>query len=114
VVFGLVSRLFSALLPVGLLWITKLIIDSINTAVHTPPAGEARILVAGGRRIFAGCPKQHPPANDRLLRSLWRKYTRHVSIRVMNQAASLDLIAYEDPVFYDRLERARCRQRTGW
>src|ERR1700694_1894452 len=25
----------------------------------------------------------------------------------MNHAASLDLIAYEDPVFYDRLERAR-------
>ena len=35
------------------------------------------------------------------------KYTRYVSIRVMNHAASLDLIAYEDPVFYDRLERAR-------
>jgi ATP-binding cassette subfamily B protein len=35
------------------------------------------------------------------------KYTRHVSIRVMNHAAGLDLIAYEDPVFYDRLERAR-------
>ena len=35
------------------------------------------------------------------------KYTRHVSIRVMNHAASLDLLAYEDPVFYDRLERAR-------
>src|SRR4029077_5600745 len=35
------------------------------------------------------------------------KYTRPVSIRVMNHAAGLDLIAYEDPVFYDRLERAR-------
>jgi ATP-binding cassette subfamily B protein len=35
------------------------------------------------------------------------KYTRHASIRVMNQAAGLDLLAYEDPVFYDRLERAR-------
>src|SRR5207244_3560089 len=35
------------------------------------------------------------------------KYTRHVSIRVMNHAAGLDLQAYEDPVFYDRLERAR-------
>jgi ATP-binding cassette subfamily B protein len=35
------------------------------------------------------------------------KYTRHVSIRVMKHAASLDLSAYEDPVFYDRLERAR-------
>ena len=35
------------------------------------------------------------------------KYTRHVSIQVMKHAAELDLIAYEDPVFYDRLERAR-------
>ncbi len=35
------------------------------------------------------------------------KYTRHVSIEVMKHAAELDLIAYEDPVFYDRLERAR-------
>src|SRR4029077_4030879 len=35
------------------------------------------------------------------------KYTRHISIQVMKHAAELDLIAYEDPVFYDRLERAR-------
>ena len=31
----------------------------------------------------------------------------YISVRVMEHAASLDLIAYEDPVFYDRLERAR-------
>jgi ATP-binding cassette subfamily B protein len=35
------------------------------------------------------------------------KYTRYVSIEVMRHASQLDLIAYEDPVFYDRLERAR-------
>ena len=35
------------------------------------------------------------------------KYTRHVSIEVMKHAADLDLVTYEDPVFYDRLERAR-------
>src|SRR4029079_18919581 len=35
------------------------------------------------------------------------KYTRHVSIQVMKHAAALDLATYEDPVFYDRLERAR-------
>ena len=35
------------------------------------------------------------------------KYTRYVSIEVMRHAAGLDLAAYEDPVFYDRLERAR-------
>jgi len=35
------------------------------------------------------------------------RYTHFVSIRVMRQAAALDLTTYEDPVFYDRLERAR-------
>ncbi len=35
------------------------------------------------------------------------RYTHYVSIRVMDQASKLDLTAYEDPVFYDRLERAR-------
>jgi ATP-binding cassette subfamily B protein len=35
------------------------------------------------------------------------RYTHYVSIRVMDQASKLDLITYEDPIFYDRLERAR-------
>ena len=35
------------------------------------------------------------------------RYTHYVSVRVMRQAAELDLTTYEDPVFYDRLERAR-------
>lgn len=40
-------------------------------------------------------------------RVLADRYTRHVSIQVMEHASSLDLQAYENPVFYDRLERAR-------
>jgi ATP-binding cassette subfamily B protein len=35
------------------------------------------------------------------------RYTRHVSIQVMKHASELDLQSYEDPVYYDRLERAR-------
>lgn len=35
------------------------------------------------------------------------RYTHHVSIKVMRQAAQLDLTTYEDPEYYDRLERAR-------
>ncbi len=35
------------------------------------------------------------------------RFTRHVSIRVMEHASRLDLSSYEDPVFYDKLERAR-------
>ena len=35
------------------------------------------------------------------------RFTRHVSIRVMEHASSLDLVSYEDSGFYDKLERAR-------
>jgi ATP-binding cassette, subfamily B, bacterial len=108
VVFGLISRLFASILPVVLLWITKLIIDRIVHAVsaHQPVAPGFWWLVAAEFGLAV--------ANSVLIRAidysdslLADKYTRHVSIRVMSHAASLDLLAYEDPVFYDRLERAR-------
>jgi ATP-binding cassette, subfamily B, bacterial len=108
VVFGLVSRVFASLMPVGLLWITKMIIDRIVHAVstHQPVARGFWWLVVAEFSLAV--------LNSVLLRTidysdslLGDKYTRYVSIRVMNHAASLDLIAYEDPVFYDRLERAR-------
>jgi ATP-binding cassette, subfamily B, bacterial len=108
VVYGLVARLFASLLPVVLLWITKLIVDGIVHAVSTHQPVQPRLwwLVAAEFVLAV--------LNSILMRSidysdslLADKYTRYVSIRVMDHAASLDLIAYEDPVFYDRLERAR-------
>jgi len=42
------------------------------------------------------------------------RYTHHVSVEVMRKAAALDLTVYEDPVFYDRLERARVQATTVW
>jgi ATP-binding cassette subfamily B protein len=40
------------------------------------------------------------------------RFTNRVSMRLMEQAARLDLASFEDPVFCDLLERAR-RQTTG-
>ena len=108
VIFGLISRLLSSLLPVVLLWITKLIIDGIVHAVssHQPVAHGFWWLVVAefSLAVLNSILVRTIDYSDSLLAD---KYTRHVSIRVMNHAASLDLIAYEDPVFYDRLERAR-------
>jgi ATP-binding cassette, subfamily B, bacterial len=108
VVFGLVSRFFSALLPVALLAITRLIIDDIVFAVSHHQSVQPKLwwLVAAefSLAVLNSVLVRTIDYSDALLAD---KYTRYVSIRVMNHAASLDLLAYEDPVFYDRLERAR-------
>jgi ATP-binding cassette subfamily B protein len=108
VVFGLVSRLLASLLPVALLAITRLIIDRIQyaNATHQPVSHGFWWLVAGefSLAVLTSILARAIDYSDSLLGD---KYTRYVSIRVMNHAAGLDLIAYEDPVFYDRLERAR-------
>jgi ATP-binding cassette, subfamily B, bacterial len=108
VIFGLVARIFASLLPLALLWIPKLIVDAI---VHSRVAGQPvspRLwwLVAAefSLAVLSGILARAIDYSDSLLAD---KYTRHVSIQVMKHAAELDLIAYEDPVFYDRLERAR-------
>ena len=105
---GLVFRLISSLTPLAALWITKLIVDGIVQVVssHQPAKPLLWWLVAAefAIAIFASLLGRTIDYLDALLAD---KYTRHVSIRVMQHAAELDLIAYEDPVFYDRLERAR-------
>jgi ATP-binding cassette subfamily B protein len=89
VIFGLISRLLSSLMPVVLLWITKLIIDGIVHAVsaHQPVSRGFWWLVVAEFSLAV--------VNSILVRTidysdslLADKYTRHA-------------------VFYDRLERAR-------
>jgi ATP-binding cassette subfamily B protein len=108
VVLGVVFRLVASLLPLGLLWITKLIIDGIVHAITTHQAVPARLwwLVAAefSVAVFGSVLSRGIDFLDALLAD---KYTRHVSVLVMKHAAALDLASYEDPVFYDRLERAR-------
>jgi ATP-binding cassette, subfamily B, bacterial len=108
VVLGVVFRVVASVLPLALLWITKLIIDGIVHAVTTHQAVAVRLwwLVAAEflLAIFGSVLSRGIDFLDALLAD---KYTRHVSVLVMKHAAQLDLTAYEDPVFYDRLERAR-------
>jgi ATP-binding cassette subfamily B protein len=108
VFLGVLFRIIAALLPIGMLAISKLIIDNIVGVVsrHQPIrpvlwwlVGAEFALAAGGSILTR--------VVDYLDALLADKYTRHVSIQVMRHAAELDLATYEDPVFYDRLERAR-------
>src|ERR1700724_219183 len=108
VTFGVVARVIAALLPVALTWIPKLIIDILVRLMSTHGPIPTRlwwlVLAEFGLAVVSSIVTRMIDYADSLLAN---KYTRHISIQVMKHAAELDLTAYEDPVFYDRLERAR-------
>jgi ATP-binding cassette subfamily B protein len=108
VTFGVVARVIAALLPVALTWIPKLIIDILVRLMSTHGSIPSRlwwlVLAEFGLAVVSSIVTRMIDYSDSLLAN---KYTRHVSIQVMKHASELDLTAYEDPAFYDRLERAR-------
>jgi ATP-binding cassette subfamily B protein len=108
VTYGIAARIVAAVLPIGLTYIAKLIIDIVNNSLtrHEPVPMLLWWLVAAefGAALASSLITRSIDYSDSLLAN---KYTRYVSIEVMKHASELDVIAYEDPVFYDRLERAR-------
>ncbi len=108
VTLGLLFRVVVSLVPVSTAWVTGLIINNVKAIVDHKEtisphlwwltALEFSLAIIGsilGRLI------------DYYDAVLADRYMRHISIRVMDHASKLDLQSYEDPVFYDRLERAR-------
>jgi ATP-binding cassette subfamily B protein len=108
VVLGLIARVIASLLPPALFWVSKLIIDTIQRLVVThQPAGTRLWWLVGAEFALAVGTGVLGRVIDYLDALLAGRYMHHVSVRVMEHAAGLDLLAYEDPAFYDRLERAR-------
>ncbi len=108
VTFGVVARIVAALLPVALTYIAKLIIDILNNYLRMHELLSSRLwwlfFLEFGLAVVSSVVARMIDFSDSLLAN---KYTRYVSIQVMQHASQLDLTAYEDPLFYDRLERAR-------
>jgi ATP-binding cassette subfamily B protein len=108
VTFGIVARVVAALLPIALTYIPKLIIEILVHLLQTHGPAPKRlwwlVLAEFCLAVVSSLITRMIDYSDALLAD---KYTRHVSIAVMKHASQLDVIAYEDPAFYDRLERAR-------
>ena len=103
----LVLRLVRALVPVAVLWTGKLIVDQVVLSRTAGPdwpllwrllALEIAIVVLGEVLARASA------LVESLLGDL---FSNHVSVLLMEHAATLDLAQFEDPEFYDHLERAR-------
>ncbi len=105
---SLICRVVIALLPVAMLAVTKVIIDSIYglTSQHKPLPSTFWWLV-GLQFALASLGTILARVIDFCDNVLADKYTRYISTKIMQHAASLDLAAYEDYNFYDKLDRAR-------
>jgi ATP-binding cassette subfamily B protein len=105
-----VARVTVALIPLSMLIVTRSIIDAIYAykAHQTPLPGFFWWLVAleFGLAGFAAIVARLTDFCDT---TLAERFMRHISITLMKHAANLDLLSYEDPVFYDKLERARAQ-----
>ena len=107
VLFGIIARVVAAVLPLALTYVAKLIIDIVANAIRTHEVPTRLWWLVGIEFSIAVGSSIITRMIDYADSLLANKYTRHVSIQVMKHASELDVIAYEDPVFYDRLERAR-------
>jgi ATP-binding cassette subfamily B protein len=108
VVFTYALRVVAAVIPLSLLVVTRWIIDAIvlhgSNQQPLPPTfwwwvALEFVLASSGMvvgRAIGYC--------DSILAD---KFIRHISVRVMEHASRLDLASYENPSFYDKLERAR-------
>src|SRR5579862_409020 len=107
VFWNITIRIVVAFLPVAIGIIGRFIIDGVNRIrIHQPLPSNFWYLVAGelALAVAIGILTRTVDYFDNLLAD---RYTHHVSVEVMRKAAALDVTVYEDPVFYDRLERAR-------
>ncbi len=105
---GIVLRLIVATLPFALAKVAQYIIqdiaDKVGRGVKLPANFWILVGTEVGLNVVLGLMTRAIDYSDSLLAN---RYTQYVSVRVMEQAARLDLTTYENPVFYDRLERAR-------
>jgi ATP-binding cassette, subfamily B, bacterial len=105
---GMLFRGIVSIIPIGLLWVAARIIDGVVTVAtkHQAIPNSFWWLVAAefGLTVLAGVTGRIIAFLDTLLAD---RYSRHVSVLVLDHASHLDLATYENPAFYDRLERAR-------
>jgi ATP-binding cassette subfamily B protein len=105
---SLLLRGISALLPLATLWVSKLIIDLVVRAIRHQSYDHFLIwkllLLELLLALASDTLGRFISLIDSLLGDL---FSNHVSLRLMEHAAALDLVSFEDPVFYDRMERAR-------
>ncbi|MGI8811014.1 MAG: ABC transporter ATP-binding protein [Pyrinomonadaceae bacterium] len=112
-------RVLRSLVPIAALWTGKLILDAVMVARAAPDgAGQPiysyyNLWLLVALEIAIVVTGQILARTSVLVESLTGDlFANQISVRLMRHAASLDLYQFENPEFYDRLDRAR-KQTTG-
>ena len=105
--WGLILRVLVAVLPFGIAKVAQYIIQAISNHLHgqaLPANFWMLVATEVSLNVLFGLLMRGIDYSDALIAN---RYTQYISVRVMEQASRLDLTTYENPLFYDRLERAR-------
>ena len=110
---NLLCRIISALLPVSMLWIGKLIIDEIILQINAESQDMHQlwllIVLEFALAIASDLLGRLTSLTDALLGD---QYSIQSSVKIIRKTSELTLSQLEDAEFYDKLERAR-QQTTG-
>jgi ATP-binding cassette, subfamily B, bacterial len=105
---AIVVRFVIALLPLAALWIGKLVIDLVvNAPKHPGPIPREIWFLLAAEFAIAAVGAVLSRATTYFDGRIGDQFSREVNMRVMRHAQVLDLESFEDPDFYDKLERAR-------
>ena len=105
-------RLVRAFVPIVTLWIGKLIIDGVVAAQRNGGTWRSVATLIGIELGIVVIGELLARASSLVESLLGDLFSNRISVRLMQHAATLDLAQFEDPEFYDHLERAR-RQTVG-
>ncbi|MGB2733798.1 MAG: ABC transporter ATP-binding protein [Saprospiraceae bacterium] len=110
---NIILRLVKSAVPLAQLYIGKLIIDEIVHLINNKGGDPHNLWVWIGLEFGVTMVSELISRVMNLTESLLGDLYGNVSsVELMNKAATIDLSMYENPDFYDKLERAR-RQTTG-
>ncbi len=108
VICGILTfRLMAALIPLAMLTVSKKILDAVQSHYAGAPLAPHfwwLVWAEFALAAFGAIAGRTIGYFDSLLAD---RFTRHVSLMVLEHASRLDLASYEDPLFLDKLERAR-------
>ncbi|WP_287128461.1 ABC transporter ATP-binding protein [Candidatus Cyanaurora vandensis] len=103
--FGL--SLLGGILPSLQLWVGKLIIDLVVQTQGSPAAVNQALGLVGLELVLLVLLAVVQTSNSILQEVFGEKLTFQINERILMKANSLDLSYFEDPTFYDALQRAQ-------